>query len=210
MTKVRIINFFNKYSKKVPPDPFIPNFFKAVKVFEIAKPDWFFVQCCYESAFFTRRRENLNYTTLARLRAVFGSRIPKSDMQAKKLLRNPDGLANVVYKKFLTGEATTNRKLTGSDMVGEDWLQLTGEHNKQEFKAQTGIDCWANKHWFSQPKNSFMASGFYWALKEIDFCLSFKDATRKITGKSLIGYNRRVSLLKNLYMLYWSPNRFEK
>ena len=193
--------FFLDNDKKIPDKYLIRNFKKVCDVFNIRKQHWFFIQCLYESGWFKNRMENLNYTSLKRLRRVFGDRIPKDDSKASELLLNPTGLADVVYKHLLTGEAKTAWTLTGWDMIGEDWIQITGEKNKQHFMDETEINCWEEPKWFSQPENSWIASGFYWYIHDIDFCVDFKEATKKITGPSLIGYKNRLELLKKFYKI---------
>ena len=199
LKKEHLQEFIAKYSKKTQSDVFYRNFKKSCAVFNILKPDWFFIQCFYESAFFTRRLENLNYTTLKQLQKVFRTRLPKSEKDQRLLLKNPIGLANQVYKKYVTG--TSGKILTGWDVIGEDWLQLTGENNKENFKKKTGIDCWKETHWFSKPRNSFMGSAFYWFENKVDFCTSFEKCTERVNGPAKVAHATRLRYLQKLYKI---------
>ena len=194
-----IYNFLLATKKLKDPElvtPLVKSLKIAVATVGIVKWDWFFIQCFYESAFFTRQKENLYYTTLPRLRRVFGSRIPEDNKEAKLLLRNPDGLADVVYKSLLTGKI---KGLRGRDLIGEDWLQITGESNKQAIGDFLNINIWKKGNRLSDKKNMFLGSAVYWLLNDIDHCLSFKDCNGKITGKKSFTYEQRVKFLNLLY-----------
>ena len=207
ITESLIHNFLSASKKKLKTpltlNHLVKSFKIAVATAGVVKWDWFFIQCFYESAFFTRQKENLYYTTLPRLRSVFGSRIPKDNKEAKLLLRNPDGLADLVYKHLLTGQV---KGLRGRDLIGEDCLQITGEENKQAICDFLNINIWEKGNRLSDAKNLFLGSAVYWVLNDIDYCLSFKDCNGKITGKKNFTYDKRVNLLNLLY----SRNKYRK
>jgi hypothetical protein len=66
------------------------------KISTPAQQGAFVAQCYVESMGFTRLEENLNYTTPERVLQVFPVTVTTLD-QARRLCRNPIGLANLVY-----------------------------------------------------------------------------------------------------------------
>jgi putative chitinase len=85
----------------------------------------FLAQCCHESAGFTIREENLNYSD-AGLKQVFGKYFP-TDALAATYARKPEKIANRVY---------ANRMGNGPESSGDGWkfkgrgiIQLTGKDN---------------------------------------------------------------------------------
>jgi putative chitinase len=79
--------------------------------------------------------ENLNYTTPSRLSSVFTTRVRGREQQ---LVRNPVGLANVVYG---------NRMGNGPESSGDGWnfrgrgfIQLTGRDNYTRYGRELGVD----------------------------------------------------------------------
>ena len=88
----------------------------------------FLSQCAHESAGFTRKTENLNYSK-AGLLAVFPRHFTPE--QAQQYARKPKAIANRVY---------ANRMGNGPEESGDGWrhrgqgfIQLTGKNNQQAF-----------------------------------------------------------------------------
>jgi len=90
--------------------------------------------------------ENLNYTTPSRLSQVFTSRVRGREHQ---LVRNPVGLANVVYG---------NRMGNGPESSGDGWnfrgrgfIQLTGRDNYTRYGRELGVDLVGNPNQAMNP-----------------------------------------------------------
>jgi len=90
-----------------------------------------------ETGGFTEIRENLFYTTAARLRQVWPSRFGhKGDDELKRLLRNPRALAEEVY-----GGRMGNRPGTSDayDTRGGGWFNTTGYGTVRAYCEKLGI-----------------------------------------------------------------------
>ena len=116
----------------------------------------FLGQCAVESANFSRLKEDLYYTTMDRLVAVYGRRVSgRSD-----LLRNPRGLANVVY---------ANRLGNGDEASGDGWKYIgrgiimnTGKHNYMKAEEATGRQFVAKPELLEQPSDAALAAAVFW------------------------------------------------
>lgn len=118
----------------------------------------FLAHCAVETMWFTRLEENLNYTTTARLRAVWPSRF-KSDAAAKPFIRNPKALAMKVYgKRKDLGNLTAE---DGWDFRGRGAKQTTGRANYTDIKQVTGIDVISNPDLMADPDVGTRAAVIY-------------------------------------------------
>ena len=93
----------------------------------------FLGQIMHETQGLTRLEENLYYTSVARLRAVWPSRF-KSNAAALPYLRNPRALANLVYGGRLGNIGPDD----GWMYRGSGTPHLTGRNNYQMVTDQTG------------------------------------------------------------------------
>ena len=160
----------------------------------------FFIQCAYESSYFKRVCENLNYSSPDRILKVFRSRV-RTLSKAKKLIRNPVALAEAVYGKMLGNNSTKAKALykkgwTVFNFRGTGYIQLTGFENWQDFKKQTGVDCFQDKDYFID--HPWEASGFYWVRHKLDYLPGIKEQTRAINGPACHGLGQRKKLFKEL------------
>ena len=88
--------------------------------------------CAHESQGFTATHENMNYSSVARIRAIFGRNrgiVNLTDAEVEKLVNNPEALANIVYAD--SNRVTVNRLGNIEDGDGFKfrawgWAQLTG------------------------------------------------------------------------------------
>lgn len=85
-------------------------------------------QCHHESQGFTQLEENLNYSTITRIMAIFGNRIRVLNLTPdviKQCVKNPQYLANTMYSNRMgNGSAMTN---DGYKYRGRGLIQLTGK-----------------------------------------------------------------------------------
>lgn len=80
--------------------------------------------------------ESLNYTSAARIRAVWPSRF-SSVAAAQPYVRNPKALANKVYNGRMGNRSGTD---DGWDYRGRGQVHLTGRDNYKKASAATGLD----------------------------------------------------------------------
>jgi putative chitinase len=135
----------------------------------------FLAQVGHESTNLTRWEENLNYTSVARLRAVFPSKFPSSipNSVVRTYLNNPERLANYVY---------ANRNGNGNEASGDGWrfrgrgpFQLTGRANYEAVNQALGyardpaFDLLANPDqvadWQNQPIIGLRTAARFFATK---------------------------------------------
>lgn len=91
--------------------------------------------------------ENLNYTTTARLRAVWGKRFP-TDASAQPYIRQPQKLANFVYG----GRNGNVQPNDGWTYRGRGYPQTTGRANYETSGRIAGVDAVANQDLMLDPK----------------------------------------------------------
>ena len=175
---------------------------KLVKnVFGIKRQPEFFAQCAYESAYFRRLEEDMNYTTASRIKAVFGDRV--GDLKScETLVKNPKLLAKKVYyhHRDLGNDSEGAESLYKKgwevwDFRGQGFIQLTGYTNWKRFKDETSIDCFKDKKYFQ--KHPWAASAFYWVDKELDYALDMREMTRMING-GYNGLNDRQNIMQKM------------
>lgn len=142
----------------------------------------FLGQIACESAGFTRLEENLFYTTVDRLKAVWPSRF-KTDSAALPYLRNPQKLANFVYG----GRLGNKKPGDGWKYRGSGLKQTTGFTNFQIVQTETGIPSVADPDLLRHMPDALEAACVYWRTNNLN---RFADAddivglTRAIQGGS--------------------------
>ena len=118
-------------------------------------------QCAHESTGFTRRTENLTYTTAERIRAVFGKRRFPSLVDAQGYVRQPQMLANEVYG----GRMGNTRPDDGWRYRGRGWIQLTGRENYKRFGAPLDLDLDGEPDLASTPAAAWKIATAYLAIR---------------------------------------------
>lgn len=118
------------------------------------------------------KSENLNYTTAARIRAVWPSRFA-SPSAAQPYVKQPQKLANFVYGGRLGNNSTGD----GWKYRGRGHVQITGKVNYQKVSKYIGQDAVANPDLMLDVKNSViglvhcMIDGVYTGKKLSNFNL---------------------------------------
>ena len=121
--------------------------------------------------------ENLNYTSVARLRAVWPSRF-KSDAAAVPYVRNPEGLANLVYGKRLGNYAAND----GWRFRGGGFIQTTGRDNYRAAGHEVDPDA------LRTPKAGFTAAVKFWSDAKVNALADIgvaKDIRKRVNGGSI-------------------------
>lgn len=114
------------------------------------------------------RSENLNYSSVERIRKTFGSNkgiSGMSDADVAKLVNNPEALANIVYAdknrgakhKMGNTEAGDGYKYRGRGMI-----QITGKANYEKYGKLLGIDLVGNPELANDPKIAAQIATAYW------------------------------------------------
>jgi len=153
----------------------------------------FLAQLHHESAAFTRTEENLYYTTPERIRAMWPTRVPTL-LDASKLCRNPQALANTVYANRLgNGDSTTGE---GWRYRGRGLIQLTGRSNYHVASDALAANYVANPDSVAAPEGACLTAAWFWAsIHGNDLAdASLIDAlTKRINGPAMAGADARRS-----------------
>ena len=174
------------------PKTLYTGFSKACQLFCIKNTEWFLAQCCYESANFKYREENLKYSW-KRLLKVFPKYF-KNENEAKACEKNPQKIANKVYGHRMGNKGFND----GYKFRGRGFIQLTGRYNYTKLRDTTKIEFIKNPDLLLEDKNIFFAGGFFWVQKQIDKkAEDFKHCTRIVNG-GLSGYKKRLKLLDKI------------
>lgn len=143
----------------------------------------FMGQMSHESGGFTKLQENLNYSSVGRIRQVFGKNkavAGMNDEQLKGLVSNPDALANVVYG----GRMGNTDPGDGAKFKGRGFVQLTGKDNYAAAGKALGLDLVNHPELAADPANASKIAAWYWktrvAAKGAD--TSVDAATKAING----------------------------
>lgn len=154
----------------------------------------FMAQISHESDGGRIKEENLNYTTAARIAAVWPSRFTPESAEA--YVRNPKALANKAYNGRMGNRPNSS---DGFDYRGRGLLQLTGRESYERIGKLTGLDLVGNPDLVSQPLNALrVAACEFENLK----CLPAADAddirtvTKRVNGGYIGIDSRRAWLAK--------------
>jgi putative chitinase len=97
---------------------------------------------------FKVKSENLNYTSADRIKSIFGARrIPSVDF-AQQFVRNPEALANHVYKTTDGNSAPGD----GFKYRGRGFIQHTGKNQYAAISKATGTDLLSNPDALNSPE----------------------------------------------------------
>jgi putative chitinase len=147
-------------------------------------------QCAHESQAFTRVRENLYYTTVARVREVFARASTYSSTFIKGYLRKPEAFANWIY---------AGRLGNGSEKSGDGWryrgggiIGLTGRENYRQTGYAIGFDLLQFPELIERDDVSALAAGKFWASRGCNELVDKYEGAREATELRLRingGYN---------------------
>lgn len=165
----------------------------------------FMGQISHESGGGTIIEESLNYTTAARIAAVWPSRFTPESAQA--YTRNARLLANKVYNGRMGNRIGTD---DGYNFRGRGLLQITGRESYQTIGQLCGLDLVGNPSLAHAPENALeVAAAEFVHLGCLPFC--DKDDLRGVTKRVNGGYigldSRRAWLTKWKLALPGLPGR---
>lgn len=117
----------------------------------------FLAQTAEETGGFNRLEENLYYTSVKRLRQVWPKRFP-SDAAAQPYVRNPQGLANLVYG----GRGGNKLAGDGWRYRGSSLIQTTFHDNFAAVDKSAHIGCVDNPELIRKMSGAFEAACVFW------------------------------------------------
>jgi putative chitinase len=151
----------------------------------------FLAQACYESRGFTRFEENLNYTSAARIAAIW----PRLALRAADLVGNPQALANAAYG----GRGGNGDEASGDGFRfrGRGAFQLTGRTNYSLAGSAIGHDLENNPDQAAEPDMAVLTALWFWRARHCNGPAMNDDAegvTRIINGPAREGLSQRRDL----------------
>jgi putative chitinase len=161
----------------------------------------FIAQCAHESAGFTRRIENLNYSG-DRLPVIFPKYFP-DEVLARSYHRQPEKIANVVYANRMGNGPTASGE--GWKFRGRGYIQLTGKDNYTKCGKDIGVDLVATPEYLETPKGAVASAIWFWNMRKLSDLADEGDMmtiTKKINGgthglsERLAYYDRALEVLK--------------
>lgn len=138
----------------------------------------------HETGGFTKFKENLNYSAEGLLKTF--PKYFKTLEAAKKVARNPEAIANIVYGGRMGNTATGD----GWKYIGRGALQTTGKSNYSLLGKYLKIDLLANPE-LVEDKYSFDAAAFYfetnklWAKANKIDDLTIKSIRKSVNGGTI-------------------------
>ena len=179
-------------------DKVYPALAAAMEEFEIDTPQriaMFLAQCAHESAYFSVKRENLNYSADG-LKKIFPKYFANRD--ASEYNRQPEKIANVVY---------SNRMGNGDEESGDGWrfcgrgfIQLTGKSNYTACGTALGVDLSENPQYLETPEGAARSAAWFWSKNGLNKFADegdIKGATKRING-GFIGLEDRTEIYEEV------------
>ena len=146
----------------------------------------FFAQVGHESGDLGRLEESLNYLSVERIRTVFGRTVRGwGDRELQKLVRNPSGLANVVYA-FKGGN--------GNSLSGDGWMyrgrgpiQISLKDNYIALQSDTGLQVVKDPDLLLRDRKAAAMSAVWYWRKHVTDGASIDRVTKQINGPAMEG-----------------------
>lgn len=163
-------------------------------------------QIDHESGF-RARSENLNYSSVERIRSVFGKNkgiAGMSDAEVAKLVNNPEALANVVYadkNRSSKSKMGNTEEGDGYKYRGRGMIQLTGKANYEKYGKLLGIDLVNNPDLANDPAIAAQLATAYWKENNLGKAAREGDVTavtQKINGGQNGAADREAKYAKYL------------
>lgn len=193
----------NKLTGAVP-DVVVEQLPDCAKLFQIdsqLRLAHFLAQCSHESAGFTVKKENLNYSAVG-LMKIF----PKyfTEELAERYARQPEKIASRVYGgRMGNGDEASQ---DGFKYRGRGYIQLTGKNNYQAFGDVVHENVVTNPDWVAD-KFPLLSAAWFWNSKSLNSLADHgsgdevvTDITRKVNGGTN-GLEDRISRFKTFFSL---------
>lgn len=168
----------------------------AIAEWGVKRVPQFLAQICHESQRFTRLEENLNYTTPERLRAVWPKRFKALD-DALPFVRNPEGLANLVYG----GRMGNNDPGDGWRYRGRGLKMVTGKSNYERFGKASGCAAVECPWLLTQPDYAASSAAWFWSEHKLDALTDVRAITKIVNGGE-IGLDDRMALTERALRVF--------
>ncbi len=159
----------------------------------------FLGQVAYESDGLRRLKENLYYTSAARIEAVW----PKLKGRGDELACEPEKLGNAAY---------ANKLGNGDEASGDGWrfsgrglIQLTGRYNYTHYSKLTGLDLSDNPDLAEQGDGAAKVALSFWkehGLNALADLNDYKAITRAINGPACLGLSERIALTDHAKQIF--------
>ena len=146
----------------------------------------FFAQLGHESSDLNRLEESLSYSSVERIRDVFGRTVRGwGDAELQRLVRNPEGLANVVY---------AHKGGNGNSLSGDGWrfrgrgpIQISLCDNYTQLQADTGLPVLSDPDLLTRDRDAAALSALWYWRKNVTDGGSISLVTRQINGPAMDG-----------------------
>lgn len=149
----------------------------------------FIAQTGHESMWFQRVKENLNYSTPERIRAVWPFRF-RSIEDARAYVRRPEKLANYVYAL---------RNGNGDEHSGDGWrffgrglLQITGKANYLEAQKGMELPLLAHPEMLEELEYAAASAAWWWTEHSLNYYAD-RDDIDSISGYINRGDPKKVA-----------------
>ena len=162
----------------------------------------FFAQIATETGGLLRLDENLNYTTVKRLREIFRSKF-KTDDSARGYIHNPEKLANFVY----AGRNGNSKPDDGWKYRGSGLIQITGRDNFDEIGRLVGLDLVNDPELARKPDSALEIALSYWTKRNINSVAgeASEDAVKRVTkliNPALVGLAERQAYFRKALKIF--------
>lgn len=163
-------------------------------------------QVDHESGF-RARSENLNYSSVARIKEIFGKNkgiSGMSDADIAKLVNNPEALANVVYadkNRSSKSKMGNTEEGDGYKYRGRGMIQLTGKANYEKYGKALGLDLVGNPDLANDPAVAAQITTEYWKQNKLGKAAREGDVTsvtQRINGGQNGAADREAKYAKYL------------
>lgn len=186
------------------PDAVIAQIPDCAAKFQINTPlrlAHFIAQCGHESAGFTAKQENLNYSADG-LNKIFGKYF--RTVNASAYARQPEKIASRVYASRMGNGDEASRE--GYKYRGRGYIQLTGKSNYMEFDKVVADDITSNPDLVAS-KYALLSAAWYWNSRSLNTSADkgssdavVTEITKKVNGGT-IGLSDRIKHFKEYYAL---------